>query len=124
MKKDRNLLTNSDDGNEARPANALKVLIVGDSEKVDDSKELLDSLTMIRYHIASLAAVTRPAGKITRQKDLHSENPLLEEVKKRLKTEPPDILILTTDDQELSNSMMGLTKPQTRFLDPFVSENY
>ena len=87
---------------------------------MDDSKELLDSLTMIGYHIASLATVTRPAGKITRQKDLHSENPLLEEVKKRLKAEPPDILILTTDDQELSNSMMGLTKPQTRFLDPFV----
>jgi PAS domain S-box-containing protein len=120
VKKDRNLLTNSDDGNEARPANALKVLIVGDSEKVDDSKELLDSLTMIGYHIARLGEVTRSAAKIKCQKDTHSGNSLLEEVKKRLKTEPPDILILTTDDQELSNSMMSLIQPQTRFLDPFV----
>ena len=120
MKKDRNLSTNSDDGNEARPANALKVLIVGDSEKVDDSKELLDSLTMIGYHIASLGAVTRSADKIKGQKDVYSGNSLLEGVKKRLKAEPPDILILTTDDQELSNSMMGLIQPQTRFLDSFV----
>ena len=120
MKKDCNLLTNSDDGKEAQPANALKVLIVGDSEKVDDSKELLDSLTMIGYHIARLGEVTRSAAKIKCQKDMHSGNSLLEEVKKRLKTEPPDILILTTDDQELSNSMMSLIQPQTRFLDPFV----
>ena len=68
MKKDRNLLTNSDDGNEARPANALKVLIVGDSEKVDDSKELLDSLTMIGYHIASLGD-----GHSIRRQDQMSE---------------------------------------------------
>jgi two-component system NtrC family sensor kinase len=120
VKKDRNLSTNSDDGKEARPANALKVLIVGDSEKVDDSKELLDSLTMIGYHIARLGEVTRSAAKIECQKDVRSGNSLLEEVKKRLKTEPPDILILTTDDQELSNSMMSLIQPQTRFLDPFV----
>jgi hypothetical protein len=51
---------------------------------------------------------------------MHSGNSLLEEVKKRLKTESPDILILTTDDQELSNSMMSFIQPQTRFLDPFV----
>ncbi|MGO9570700.1 MAG: two-component system sensor histidine kinase NtrB [Desulfomonilaceae bacterium] len=120
MKKDRNFLTNDDDGQKTWPANALKVLIVGDSEKVDDSKELLDSLTMIGYHIARLGAVTRSASKITCQKEMHSGNSLLEEVKKRLNTEPPDILILTTDDQELSNSMMGLIQPQTRFLDPFV----
>ena len=120
MKKDRNLLTISDDGREARPANALKVLIVGDSEKVDDSRELLDSLTMIGYHIARLGAVTQSAANIKCQKDVHSGNSLLEEVKKRLKIDPPDILILTTDDQELSNSMMGLIQPQTRFLDPFV----
>jgi hypothetical protein len=63
MKKGRKLLTNDDNGNQAWPANALKVLIVGDSEKVDDSKELLHSLTLIGYHIASLAAVTRCGGK-------------------------------------------------------------
>jgi two-component system, NtrC family, sensor kinase len=120
MKKNQNILTNSHDGEETRMANALKVLIVGDSEKVDDSKELLHSLTMIGYNIASLAAITRPAGKASSRKDTRSENSLLEEVKKRLKTEPPDVLILTTDDLDLSNSMMGLIQPQTKFLDPFV----
>jgi two-component system NtrC family sensor kinase len=120
MKKNQNILANSGDGKEARPGNALKVLIVGDTEKVDDSKELLHSLTMIGYNIASLGAVTRSAGKGPSRTDSRSENSLLEEVKKRLKTEPPDIVILTTDDLDLSNRMMGLIPPQTRLLDTFV----
>jgi hypothetical protein len=37
MKKDRNLLTNNDDGNEAQPANALRSYRPG-TEKVDDGK--------------------------------------------------------------------------------------
>ncbi len=120
VKKHHSNLTNSEDAKEARPENAMKVLVVGDSEKVDDSKELLHSLTMIGYNIASLGAVIRSGGKAPGQKDNNSENALLEEVKKRLTIEPPDILILTTDDLDLSNSMMGLIQPQTRFLDPFV----
>jgi PAS domain S-box-containing protein len=118
----RTVVFDKDDSSGMWPTNGLRVLVVGDSETVDKGKELLNSLTMIGYEIATIEAVIRIAGETTSKKGMRPESHLLEDLRQRLKSDPPNVLILTTDDQRLRNRIMALIPPQTRFLDPFVLE--
>lgn len=102
------------------PSNALNVLIVGDSETLEESRDLLNSLKIIGYNIAVLGAVTRDECKAAHGQYTCLEDHLLDDLKNRLRSDPPDILILTTDDERLRKNIMDMTLPQTRFLDPFV----
>ncbi len=120
MKERLNVLTNREKGKEARPPNTLRVLIVGDSEASEDSQELLDSLTMVGYHVAAATVVIPKSSDSTDPQDLHPASSSLKDLRKRLRADSPDILILTTEGEELRKSIVGLISPQTEFLDPFV----
>jgi len=100
--------------------NTLKVLIIGPLETLEESRDTLNSLAMIGYHIGVLGAVAMGAGKSPGQPDRSSQEHLLEEVRNRVKADGPDIIILTVDDEELRARIMGLMQPQMRLLDPFV----
>jgi two-component system, NtrC family, sensor kinase len=113
-------LTNGEPGKKTESSKALHVLIVGDSQTLEESQELLNSLKLIGYDIAVLGAVTWSGGAAEHQKHPGAKSYVLEDLKKRLKATPPDIVILTTDDEELRNAIMDLMRPETRFLDPFV----
>ncbi|MGB6063200.1 MAG: ATP-binding protein [Desulfomonilaceae bacterium] len=120
MNKGQNVSTRGNDGHEVRPANRLKVLIVGDRDSEKESMDFLNSLTAIGHRISALSTVTLFDGENSRRSGMRPEDALFEDVKQRLKDDPPDIVILTADDQNLRSGIMGLVQPQTRFLDPFV----
>lgn len=113
-------LANGDSGRKTVRSKALNVLIVGDSQTLEESQELLNSLRLVGYDIAVLGAVTWGGGAVAHQKYRRTKRYLLEELKRRLKATSPDIVILTSDDAELRNAIMDLMGPETRFLDPFV----
>ncbi|MGO9570570.1 MAG: PAS domain-containing protein, partial [Desulfomonilaceae bacterium] len=121
MKERLSVPTNREKGKEARPTDdTLRVLIVGDSEASEESQELLESLTMVGYHVAAASVVIPRAGDSTDPQNLHPASCSLKDLRKRLKADSPDILILTTEGEELRKSIVGLISPQTEFLDPFV----
>jgi two-component system, NtrC family, sensor kinase len=117
--KEPNTPKETDFGEEVCPFDMFKVLIVADSEMSEESQELLNALTMAGHHIASLDVITCGTGKSAHQQGVHPDY-LLDDLKKRLEVDPPDILILTLDDQELRNGIKGLAPPKTRIFGPFV----
>lgn len=120
MEEPSNVLTNGGVDKKPWSSNALNVLIVGDSQTMEESRELLNSLRLIGYDIAVLGAVTWSGDAVTHEEHPSARRYLLEDLRKRLTVSPPNIAILTSDDKELRHAMMDLVRPETRFLDPFV----
>ncbi len=98
----------------------LKVLIIGSAETLDESKELLNSLNLMGYEIGVIGAITQLPSKTWPHQNSRARNRLLRDVGKRLEIDPPDILILTHDEEELRKNILYLLPPQTRFLDTFA----
>ncbi len=120
INKEQNVLMSGNDGPKGRPTSGLKVLLVGDRDSMEESEDFLNSLTAIGHRISALDTITLFDGKTSRRKGTSSDDALFEDVRQRLENDAPDIVILTTDDQNLRSGIMSLVKPQTRFLDPFV----
>jgi two-component system, NtrC family, sensor kinase len=98
----------------------LKVLIIGSAETLDESKELLNSLNLMGYEIGVIGAITQLPSKTSPHQDSRARNRLLRDVGKRLESDPPDIVILTHDDEGLRKNILCLLPPQTTFLDTFA----
>jgi signal transduction histidine kinase len=120
MKEKRNVPTNRQKGKGALTSDTLKVLVVGDSETSEECQELLESLATVGYQISTSSVVIAYDRDCINQSDPRPTSCSLKNLKKRLKVQSPDILILTTEGEALRKSVVSLISPQTEFLDPFV----
>jgi two-component system NtrC family sensor kinase len=103
-----------------RTANHLKVLIAGGPEALHQSSEILDSLLSIGYGVNLLGVVDQGGDRLFSE-DLKGldESPIAE-FERLLHSDPPDLLIITSDDYALRKGLIEIVAPHTRVLDSFA----
>jgi len=105
---------------QAPRSGSLKVLIIGEPESLDHSSEILDTLLVMGVGFTLLGVIDKGLDDLARFKEAESENPMLVAFKDLLVSEPPDLLIMNSDDAELRKSITEIIPAQTRILDTFA----
>ncbi|MCA1961149.1 MAG: PAS domain-containing protein [Desulfomonile sp.] len=98
----------------------LKVLMVGGSECLDRSTEVLDSLLTLGYGV-NLLGVLDQGDELLLSATSHAEEESgFERFKRIMQSDPPDLLIITSDNHLLRKALMEIISSQTRVLDSFA----
>ncbi len=98
----------------------LRVLIVGGREALDRSRQILVSLTTMGYEIKLLGLVLiEPHGSLD-QLGADPAIPIFSDYTEIIDYDPPDLLILTSDDHLLRKKLVEIIPPETRVLDSFA----
>jgi signal transduction histidine kinase len=111
------------DGNQlgvSHGADHLKVLIVGGPEALGRSSEILDSLLSIGYGVNLLGVVDQGGDRLFPGDAKGSDESPVAEFEQLLRSDPPDLLIITSDDYVLRKGLIEIVAPHTRVLDSFA----
>jgi len=119
MRNDHDTRPNEDD-HPGPFSDRLSILLIGNPGSLNDSAELLKSLAGIGFSIGILAAVTEPAPEAEPGRGGLREAAWIDQIRRRMRSDPPDLVIQTADNPELLRRIAPLIPTQTRFVDPFV----
>lgn len=102
---------------------SLKALIIGDTLDPRGIAEILDSLTPMGFHV-NLACVVRPAKKKPPKAiaDRDFEFPVYHDYEEIIREQPPDVVILTSQDRKLHKRLLQILPSHTQIMDPFALE--
>lgn len=98
---------------------ALKVLIVGGQEALTKSDDILDSLGSMGFNLALVGVVQLGMEGLSDRTKTGRGTSLLEDCVALIKEDPPDLLIITTHDHLLRESVINVVPPHTRVLGSF-----
>lgn len=98
----------------------LKVLILGGPEPVPQSAEILDSLLTMGYAVNLVGVIDHGAELLFGPNKTHSERSASAQFQALLRLDPPDLVIITSDDHNLRKSLVEIVPPHTRVLDSFA----
>jgi len=98
----------------------LKVLMVGGSECLDRSTEVLDSLLTLGYGVNLLDVVDQGDELLRSVTADGAEDSEFGRFKRIMQSDPPDLLIITSDDHYLRKALMEIISSRTRVLDSFA----
>lgn len=98
----------------------LSVVIVGGSEAVGQSSEIIDSLLAMGYAVKLLGVIDETALDWTHANDAGSFKPGLALYQHAIMRDPPDLVIVTSDNHDIRKIIVEIIPPQTRVLDPFA----
>lgn len=99
---------------------SLKVLMVGGSECLDRSTEVLDSLLTMGYGVNLLGVMDRGDELLASASAGGAHRRGFEAFELVMQSDPPDLLIITSDDHNLRRVLMDIIPLQTRVLDSFA----
>ncbi|MEJ2716107.1 MAG: PAS domain-containing sensor histidine kinase [Deltaproteobacteria bacterium] len=105
---------------DARAEERLKVLILGGDEPVPWSAEILDSLLTMGYAVNLLGVIDERAELLFGPNKSQSERSVSAQFQALLRLDPPDLVIITSDDHNLRKSVIEIVPPHTRVLDSFA----
>ena len=120
MTKKQSTRTTHESRKQPRRDERLSVLLVGHADSLSDSVDLLKSMIHIGYEIAVLGAVTTSPSDGEATQPRVATEVWMEEIDKRIKHDPPDVVIQTTDDPELFRLLAHILPKTTRLLDPLA----
>lgn len=112
-------------GNESDPPDEsshdrLKVLVVGGPESLGRSTEILDSLLTMGYGVNLLGVIDDGAARLFGDKKDAGDESVLDEFKNLMRADPPDLLIITSDEHLLRKGLVEIIPSRTRVLDSFA----
>jgi signal transduction histidine kinase len=98
----------------------LKVLVVGEAETLEQTTELLDTLLVMGYGFTIMGFIDNGLEEIAL---LHKMGPTAASSKslsRLLSLQPPDLLIISSDNPDLRRSLSLLVPENTKILDTFA----
>ncbi len=98
----------------------LKVLIVGMPESNDHGTEILDSLLLMGYGCVIIGAFEDGLEELVRLRDDDAAGTALRSLRKVMQANPPDLLIMHSEDPILRQCLTEMIPPQTKILDSFA----
>ncbi len=99
---------------------AVKVLIVGGEEALDEAEHIQEALLPMGLKPIFLGVVVKGSEPTVAQAARGSGIPVFGDYKKLFKHEAPDLLVITSEDYQLRKQLLQVVPPQTRILDSFV----
>ncbi|MEW6533108.1 MAG: ATP-binding protein [Thermodesulfobacteriota bacterium] len=101
-------------------AHSLRVLIVGGSEAVAESANILESLLTAGYGVTLLGIIDRAADYLDRVNGSDAEGQGLRLLEQLLSADPPDLIIVTAQDTNIALRLARIVPDGTRVLDSFA----
>ncbi|MBM4327467.1 MAG: hypothetical protein FJ118_09920 [Deltaproteobacteria bacterium] len=101
-------------------AHSLRVLIVGGCEAVAESANILESLLTAGYGVTLLGIIDRAADFLDHINGGDSEGQGLRLFEQLLRSDPPDLIIVTAQDTNLALRLARIAPDGTRVLDSFA----
>jgi len=99
---------------------AVKVLIVGGEEALDEYEHISESLSPMGLDPILLGVVVEGWPPAAAKSAMDSKIPVFDDYREVLKQQAPDLLIITSDDPKLRKRLLRTVPPQTRIIDSFV----
>ncbi len=99
---------------------SLRVLIIGNEEALEGGPQILDSLDPMGFDLDVIGLVYMGSEQALKDVNSEGEIPLFRDYEEIIRSEIPDVVIVTSDDHELRRKIMRVIPPQTRFLDSFA----
>ncbi len=98
---------------------SLTVLVIGQSEVWHVSGEILHCLILLGYGIRLLGVIDLSQGDGNDLVDEHSGEFSVDKLRTLFQAEPPDLVIVTSDEQRLRQNIAGMLPAPSRFMDAF-----
>jgi two-component system, NtrC family, sensor kinase len=98
----------------------LKVLVVGRPESDDHGSEILDSLLLMGYGCIIIGAFENGLEELVRLRDEKAAASTLRLLRKVVQADPPDLMILNSEDPILRQCLTEMVPPHTKILDSFA----
>ncbi len=102
------------------PGEFLKVVIVGGDEAVGQSSEIIDSLLAMGHAVKLLGVIEENSLDLSLANGVGALKPALELYRHAITTDPPDLVIITSDNHDVRKIIVEIIPPQTRVLDSFA----
>jgi len=99
---------------------ALKVLIMGGEEALTKSEDILDSLKSMGFELAPVGVLRLDLDGLAGEGERGSGLEALGDYVQAIEQDPPDLLIVTSKDHLLRQTLVNLVPPQTRILGSFA----
>ncbi len=99
---------------------AVKALIVGGEESLDEWEHISESLSSIGLDPILLGIAVEGWPPDAAKSEIDGKIPVFDDYRKILKQHTPDLLIITSDDPRLRKRLLREVPPQTRIIDSFI----
>ena len=99
---------------------AVKVLIVGGEEALDEYEHIGQSLSPMGLDPILLGVVVEGWPLAAAKSATDSKIPVFDDYREVLKQQTPDLLIITSEDPKLRKRLLRTVPPQTRIIDSFI----
>jgi signal transduction histidine kinase len=101
-------------------ADLLKVLVVGEEESLERTTELLDTLLVMGYGFTIMGFIDQGLEEIAGLHKMGPNAPACKSLARLLSLQPPDLLIISSDNPDLRKSLALIAPESARILDTFA----
>ncbi len=98
----------------------LKVLLIGEPESMEQTTELLDTLLVMGYGFTIMGFIDEGLEEIAGLHKMGLDSPASKSLSKLIELQPPDLLIITSDNPDLRKSLALIAPESSKILDTFA----
>lgn len=98
----------------------LKVLVIGEPDSLEQTTELLDTLLVMGYGFTIMGFIDEGLEEIAGIHKMGVDSPASKSLAKLIELQPPDLLIISSDNPDLRKSLALIAPESSKLLDTFA----